>query len=155
MIKLCFKRTKIRIFVLVAVFSLLVFLFIAEKSIQLTNNSSVIQNEKDDLSNHLPGTNSDKKILESHIVAVSAKESVLHKISSGLPTSLSFKPALARPESYKPDGLGELGIEVVLTNLTKEEELEQNELRADYGINQFLSQKISLHRTLKDPRPPE
>ena len=69
-------------------------------------------------------------------------------------TSYKFKPALERPKFYTTDGLGEFGVKVVLENLTKEEKSQESQLLQEYGINQFLSENISLHRTLKDARPP-
>ena len=64
-------------------------------------------------------------------------------------------PALKKPSSYSPTGLGEFGMKVVLKNLTAMEKQEQQRLFDEYGINHFLSNKISLHRTIKDPRPPQ
>ena len=149
MFKILFKPSRVRIFVLLALFSLLVFLYIAGKSLQLS--SGITHNEKVASLKSL-GAISEKKSRQSLIEY--AKESILHKLGQG-DNEGDFKPALKRPLSYKPDGLGEFGVKVVLNNLTKEEKKEESKLRAEYGINQYLSQKISLHRTLKDPRPPQ
>ena len=66
----------------------------------------------------------------------------------------NFIPALAKPKSYKPFGLGEFGIAVVQTNLSKINLEEKKRFLKQFGVNHFLSENISLHRTLKDPRPP-
>ena len=66
-----------------------------------------------------------------------------------------MKPALERPLSYKPTGFGEFGARTDLKSLTSNEKEESALSVSQYGINQFLSDKISLHRTLKDPRPPQ
>ena len=65
-----------------------------------------------------------------------------------------MRPAMAKPKFYKPNGIGEFGVKEQLQDLSLNEKKEEEKFRAEYGINQFLSEKISLHRTLKDPRPP-
>nr|XP_002124597.3 polypeptide N-acetylgalactosaminyltransferase 4 [Ciona intestinalis] len=62
-------------------------------------------------------------------------------------------PALPRPPNRQL-GIGERGDPVVLGNLTDDEEARQAELWELYGVNQFLSEKISLHRGLKEFRHP-
>ena len=52
---------------------------------------------------------------------------------------------------FDPSAPGEGGVAVV----TKpEEEMLKNKAYAEYGFNQFVSDKISLHRSLKDSRSP-
>ena len=134
-----FTRARVRVFILTKLALILVIVYVVANSVQLKN--FIIRNKKTSFS--MPHktnteTNSTLKILN---------------YTKQL-KSFSFKPALERPKSYTTDGLGEFGVKVVLENLTKAEKLEESDLEQKYGINQFLSQKISLHRTLKDPRPP-
>ena len=134
-----FTRARVRVFILTKLALILVIVYVVANSVQLKN--FIIRNKKTSFS--MPHktnteTNSTLKILN---------------YTKQL-KSFSFKPALVRPKSYTTNGLGEFGVKVVLENLTKAEKLEESDLEQKYGINQFLSQKISLHRTLKDPRPP-
>ncbi|CAK8694531.1 unnamed protein product [Clavelina lepadiformis] len=66
-------------------------------------------------------------------------------------SELVSKPALIRPNEGR-NWVGEYGKGIVLTNLTAQEEDEQRASIKLYGINQFLSSKISLHRVLRDAR---
>ena len=138
MLRFSFKR----LFVLVAIFSLFLLCFIAGKSLQLSSvaDKAKAQNNRNDF---------DSKV--NHILEGVFKANTQNKIT----ISNSFKPALERPANYTSNGLGELGVEVVLKNLSKAEQNKEEKLRGEYGINQLLSEKISLHRTLKDPRPPQ
>ena len=52
--------------------------------------------------------------------------------------------------SFNPSDPGEGGKPVVTKSY---EESLKNEAYAQYGFNQFISDKISLHRSLSDPRP--
>lgn len=65
------------------------------------------------------------------------------------------EPVLPRPVEETASKLGHLGKPAYLHNLTADEEKENQHLWNLYGINHFLSQKISLHRVLRDPRPPK
>ncbi len=53
--------------------------------------------------------------------------------------------------AFDPSDPGEGG---VATNTKPEEEMLKNKAYAEYGFNQFISDKISLHRSLSDPRFP-
>lgn len=64
------------------------------------------------------------------------------------------KPALQRPAEWSLEGIGELGVPVTLKDLTPEERLKQVHLKDKYGINIFLSDRISPHRMLRDSRNP-
>ncbi|CAK8694273.1 unnamed protein product [Clavelina lepadiformis] len=61
-------------------------------------------------------------------------------------------PALPRPEDHDPNGLGENGASVRLLHLSPQEKQEQEDSIKTYAVNQFVSEKISLHRKLRDPR---
>ena len=62
------------------------------------------------------------------------------------------KPALQKPRCYSADGPGELGAEVIYDNLSSEEMRQMAKNLYIYGVNVFVSDKISLHRSLKDHR---
>jgi len=62
------------------------------------------------------------------------------------------KPALNRPKDLDPNGLGEGGTAVRLPNLSPEDKNAMDKSIETYAVNQFVSEKISLHRTLKDSR---
>lgn len=61
------------------------------------------------------------------------------------------KPALPRPHDLDLYGLGEGGTAVRLS-LNVEDQKKADEAVKTYAVNQFVSEKISLHRTLKDKR---
>uniref|UniRef100_H2YVG4 Glycosyltransferase 2-like domain-containing protein n=1 Tax=Ciona savignyi TaxID=51511 RepID=H2YVG4_CIOSA len=76
-------------------------------------------------------------------------------ISVNSPTKIDLSaPALSRPADRPLNGIGERGDPVVLGNLTKDEKRRKQELWDIYGINHFLSDKISLHRALREFRHP-
>ena len=60
-------------------------------------------------------------------------------------------PVLPRPKEWSIDGLGELGVPVTL-NLEPAEMVEMRQLMDRYGINLYLSDRISPHRMLRDSR---
>ena len=63
------------------------------------------------------------------------------------------KPALERPKSWSPDGLGELGVaSSVPEGGGADAAAEEERLYKEYGENIFLSDQISLHRMLRDSR---
>ena len=128
MFKILFKR----LFVLVAIFSILLFFFIIGKSLEL---SKITYKARVNIQNDIY-TNASRTFGDIFIPN-------------------SFKPALKRSTTtFLNNSLGELGVEVVLKNLREAEREKKEDLKEKYGINQFLSEKISLHRVLKDPRPP-
>nr|XP_002121130.1 polypeptide N-acetylgalactosaminyltransferase 4 isoform X1 [Ciona intestinalis] len=63
-----------------------------------------------------------------------------------------FKPALSRPADIDPRGPGEGGSAVRLLNLSPEVSKQQEDSIQTYAVNQFVSERISLHRRLQDPR---
>ena len=74
-----------------------------------------------------------------------------HNVKNRGIKSLS-KPALSRPSNLDPNGLGEGGTAVHLPNLSPEDKKELDQSVETYAVNQFVSEKISLHRTLGDGR---
>ena len=62
------------------------------------------------------------------------------------------KPVLPRPANHDMNGLGEGGKEVCLPNLSPDDQKKFDESVENCAVNQFISEKISLHRTLKDSR---
>ena len=74
-------------------------------------------------------------------------------LDEGISDNKCCKPAMKKPMSYKLIGVGEYGVKAVLQNLTEAEKLKESQLMGQYGLNQYLSDRISLHRTIKDPRP--
>ena len=62
------------------------------------------------------------------------------------------KLALPRPSDWDPNGLGEGGTAVRLPNLNAEDKKKVEETIKTYAVNQFVSERISLHRTLQDKR---
>ena len=62
------------------------------------------------------------------------------------------KPVLPRPADHDKNGLGEGGKEVRLPDLSPDDKRKFDESVEKYAVNQFISEKISLHRTLKDSR---
>ena len=128
-----------RLLVLVVVFSSLILFYITEKYIQ---GKSTFDDAKANIQIGLDA-NANRDLDGLLKPNIRKKNNV----------SNTFKPALERPKTYTPNGLGEFGIEVVLENLSKAEKKKEKDSMKKYGINQFLSGKISLHRTLNDPRP--
>ena len=63
-----------------------------------------------------------------------------------------LKPALERPSDLNPQGLGEGGTAVRLPNLNPEDKQKMDKSIETYAVNQFISEKISLHRNLVDAR---
>ena len=57
---------------------------------------------------------------------------------------------LNRPESWSPQGLGELGVAVRMKS--EFDAVEEEILLNKYGHNVLLSNRISLHRQLRDSR---
>ena len=76
------------------------------------------------------------------------------RISNINSPNFKLQPALHKPKFYQPTGLGEFGERSFLQFLSEKDREEIEDRIAMYGINQYLSERISLHRTLKDPRPP-
>ena len=62
------------------------------------------------------------------------------------------KPALERPSDLDPKGLGEGGTAVRLPDLKLEDKQLMDKSIEVYAVNQYISERISLHRRLKDTR---
>ena len=138
-----FTNARVRILVLVKLVLFLVFFYVAANfavNSSLRKRNFIIRNMKSGFSLR-------------HVAKAKSNSTQKPLNFTKRSKSYNFKPALERPESYASNGLGELGVKVKLNNLTAEEKSKEDTLSQQYGINQFLSQKISLHRTLKDPRP--
>ncbi|XP_019616122.1 PREDICTED: polypeptide N-acetylgalactosaminyltransferase 4-like [Branchiostoma belcheri] len=65
----------------------------------------------------------------------------------------SFLPTVHIKPPPDPNSPGENGTAVRLTNLTDAEESLRKELLEKYGLDEFVSRQISLHRTLPYSRP--
>jgi len=61
-------------------------------------------------------------------------------------------PALPRPRDLDSHGLGEGGQAVRLLDLSADDQRKQEDSIQTFAVNQFISEKISLHRRLRDPR---
>ena len=145
MFKTRFKR--FRFVALFAIFAVLVLLIVAGKTLQL---NSIIQHKA---RAKLPVNFDFSVAAKKNNTFIGFLQETIQQAKHSSQTT-RFKPALERPKSYKPDGLGEFGVKVVLSNLNNADKIESSRLMDEYGINHFLSNKISLHRTLNDPRPP-
>ncbi|CAH1273265.1 GALNT4 [Branchiostoma lanceolatum] len=64
-----------------------------------------------------------------------------------------FLPTVHIKPASDPNSPGENGVAVNLGNLTEAQENLRNELFEKYGLDEFLSRKISLHRALPYSRP--
>lgn len=58
------------------------------------------------------------------------------------------------PELNGPFNRNDPGEGGIAVSITAGEELLKNKAYAEYGFNQYVSDKISLHRSLPDPRSP-
>ena len=157
MLKLRFTRAKIRIFVLAKIVLLLVIFFVVANFLLPKSFIILSKNNTRKTTTTAAATLQQQKVdffvlHEANNIEINSSRKILTFTKQI--KSHNFKPALERPKLYTIDGLGEFGIEAKLEDLTNEEKSKEKILMREYGINQFISEKISLHRALKDPRPP-
>ena len=96
----------------------------------------------------------DKKEKKSHFI-YKLKEVSPKKRKGNKREKICRRPVLEKPEFYAPIGPGEFGKEYDLENLETSEMKEMSKGLQVYHFNKFVSDKISLHRTLEDHRPKE
>ena len=91
--------------------------------------------------------NSTESIIDRRTDSTYSKVLIGEENSKKTTGELRFWPELNGP--FNPSDPGEGGLALA----TKpEEEMLKNKAYAEYGFNQFISDKISLHRSLPDPR---
>ena len=94
-------------------------------------------------------------VLGKNLRKIFFNNNFVQKVKNSIPNmqSPNMKPALERPKSYTPTGPGEFGKEYILDNLTSTQMQEATENLTFYLFNMFISDRISVHRTLEDHRP--